>query len=226
MLLEQVWVHDGESRVKAVVQKAGAKLTGFARFQLGEGIEKQAGDFAAEVAAASGVPQTPATPDRRRRGSFACPGRAAPLRCARPRVAGPRIPMHPPPAAASPASRRVLLKLSGEALMGRREYGLDTDTVSRIATDIRDVVAMGVQVCLVIGGGNIFRGVRAAAGGMDRAQADYMGMLATVMNALAMQNALEKRGVPTRVQSAIPMAASASRISAAAPSGTWRRGGW
>ena len=110
------------------------------------------------------------------------------------------------PAPASPASRRVLLKLSGEALMGKREYGLDNDTVSRIALDIRDVVAMGVQVCLVIGGGNIFRGVRAAASGMDRAQADYMGMLATVMNALAMQNALEKSGVPTRVQSAIPMA--------------------
>ena len=104
-----------------------------------------------------------------------------------------------------PAYKRVLLKVSGEALMGRREYGLDNDTVSAIAADIGDVVAMGVQVCLVIGGGNIFRGVSAAAGGMDRAQADYMGMLATVMNALAMQNALEKKGVPTRVQSAIPM---------------------
>jgi uridylate kinase len=99
-----------------------------------------------------------------------------------------------------------LLKVSGEALMGRRDYGLDTDTVTRIATDVADVVAMGVQVCLVIGGGNIFRGVSAAAGGMDRAQADYIGMLATVMNALAMQNALEQRSVPTRVQSAIPMA--------------------
>jgi uridylate kinase len=110
------------------------------------------------------------------------------------------------PDAASPAARRVLLKLSGEALMGKREYGLDNDTVARIATDIRDVVATGAQVCVVIGGGNIFRGVRGAAGGMDRAQADYIGMLATVMNALAMQNALEKRGVPTRVQSAIPMA--------------------
>ena len=90
--------------------------------------------------------------------------------------------------------------------MGRREYGLDTEMVVRIAADIGDVVGMGVQVCLVIGGGNIFRGVSAAAAGMDRAQADYMGMLATVMNALAMQNALEKLGVPTRVQSAIPMA--------------------
>jgi uridylate kinase len=107
---------------------------------------------------------------------------------------------------AAPLFRRVLLKVSGEALMGRREYGLDTDTVARIAADVGTVVELGVQVCLVIGGGNIFRGVSAAAGGMDRAQADYMGMLATVMNALALQNALEKLSVPTRVQSAIPMA--------------------
>jgi uridylate kinase len=105
----------------------------------------------------------------------------------------------------SPAYKRVLLKVSGEALMGRREYGLDVETVTRIAADVAAVVEMGVQVCLVVGGGNIFRGVSAAAGGMDRAQADYMGMLATVMNALGLQNALEKRGTPTRVQSAIPM---------------------
>jgi uridylate kinase len=105
-----------------------------------------------------------------------------------------------------PTHKRVLLKVSGEAPMGRRDYGLDTDTVNRIAADVADVVAMGVQVCLVIGGGNIFRGVSAATAGMDRAQADYIGMLATVMNALAMQIALEKRNVPTRVQSAIPMA--------------------
>jgi len=104
-----------------------------------------------------------------------------------------------------PSYKRVLLKVSGEALMGRREFGLDTDTLLRIAADVGDVVRMGVQVCLVIGGGNIFRGVSAAAGGMDRAQADYMGMLATVMNALGMQSALERSGVPTRVQSAIPM---------------------
>ena len=104
-----------------------------------------------------------------------------------------------------PAYKRVLLKVSGEALMGRREYGLDNDMVAAIAVDVGGVVAMGVQVCLVIGGGNIFRGVSAASSGMERAQADYIGMLATVMNALAMQSALEKRGVPTRVQSAIPM---------------------
>ncbi len=100
---------------------------------------------------------------------------------------------------------RVLLKISGEALMGRREYGLDTETIARIAKDVADVAATGVQVCLVIGGGNIFRGISGAAGGMDRAQADYMGMLATVMNALGMQSVLERQGVPTRVQSAIPM---------------------
>jgi uridylate kinase len=104
-----------------------------------------------------------------------------------------------------PLYQRVMLKLSGEALMGERDYGLDNEMVGRIAADIRDVVQMGVQVCVVIGGGNIFRGVSAAAAGMDRAQADYMGMLATVMNALAMQAALEKLGIPTRVQSAIPM---------------------
>jgi uridylate kinase len=104
-----------------------------------------------------------------------------------------------------PLYTRVLLKLSGEALMARRDYGLDTDKVKAIAADIGAVAAMNVQTCIVIGGGNIFRGVSAAAAGMERAQADYIGMLATVMNALAMQSALEQRGIPTRVQSAIPM---------------------
>ncbi len=104
-----------------------------------------------------------------------------------------------------PAYKRVLLKVSGEALMGAKDYGLDTATVRAIAADIAGVVALGVQVCLVIGGGNIFRGVSGASAGMDRAQADSMGMLATVMNALAMQSALEKTGITTRVQSAIPM---------------------
>jgi uridylate kinase len=102
--------------------------------------------------------------------------------------------------------KRVLLKLSGEALMGRREFGLDNGMVGAIANDIKAVVAMGVQVSVVIGGGNIFRGVSGAASGMDRAQADFIGMLATVMNALAVQSALEKLDCPTRVQSAIPMA--------------------
>ncbi|MBV1798317.1 UMP kinase [Siccirubricoccus sp. G192] len=105
----------------------------------------------------------------------------------------------------SPSYKRVLLKVSGEALMGGRDYGLDTATCRAIAEDVRGVIALGVEVCLVIGGGNIFRGISGAAAGMDRSQADFMGMLATVMNALAMQSALEKVGVPTRVQSAIAM---------------------
>ncbi|WP_424133931.1 UMP kinase [Roseomonas chloroacetimidivorans] len=102
--------------------------------------------------------------------------------------------------------KRVLLKVSGEALMGNGSYGLDGTTVNAIAEDVAAVTRLGIQVSLVIGGGNIFRGVSGAAAGMDRAQADGMGMLATVINALAMQNALEKAGVPVRVQSAIPMA--------------------
>ncbi len=105
-----------------------------------------------------------------------------------------------------PARQRVLLKVSGEALMGTREYGLDDETVRRIAADVAAVQRMGVEVCLVIGGGNIFRGVSGAAKGMERSQADSMGMLATVMNAIAMQTALERENTPTRVLSAIPMA--------------------
>ncbi len=105
--------------------------------------------------------------------------------------------------------KRVLLKISGEALMGRGEYGLDSETVSAIAHDVRDVVNLGAEVCVVIGGGNIFRGISAAAKGMDRAQGDYAGMLATVINALAMQSTLERIGVPTRVMSAIQMSSIA-----------------
>src|SRR5882724_12260866 len=103
--------------------------------------------------------------------------------------------------------RRILLKISGEALMGPKEFGLDQETVARIARDVQAVNRMGVEICLVIGGGNIFRGITGAMQGMQRAAADYMGMLATVMNALAMQNALEQLGVHTRVQSAITMTA-------------------
>jgi len=102
--------------------------------------------------------------------------------------------------------KRVLLKVSGEALMGEGAFGIDPETANRIANEIRSVTDLGAQVCLVIGGGNIFRGISGAAAGLERGTADYMGMLATVMNALAMQGALETEGVPTRVQSAIPMA--------------------
>ena len=100
---------------------------------------------------------------------------------------------------------RILLKISGEALMGGQDYGLDAEIVDRIAAEVAIVADLNVEICLVIGGGNIFRGVSGAAKGMDRASADYMGMLATVINALAMQNALERNGVDTRVLSAIPM---------------------
>ena len=101
--------------------------------------------------------------------------------------------------------RRVLLKVSGEALMGETDYGIDFHTVDRIADEIGEVHKLGVQVCLVVGGGNIFRGVSGATKGMARASADYMGMLATVINALALQHALEQKNIETRVQSAIPM---------------------
>lgn len=104
-----------------------------------------------------------------------------------------------------PFYKRVLLKLSGEALAGEQRYGIDPLVITTIANEIKEVVACGVQLSLVIGGGNIFRGLAASSMGMDRASADYMGMLATMINSLAMQDALEKIGVDTRVQSAIAM---------------------
>ena len=104
-----------------------------------------------------------------------------------------------------PEMKRVLLKLSGEVLMGAQDYGIDPEFVTELAREVKAAKDTGLEICLVIGGGNIFRGMAGAAKGMDRAQADYMGMLATVMNALAMQSALEQLGVPTREQSAIEM---------------------
>ena len=109
-----------------------------------------------------------------------------------------------PPAA---AYRRILLKLSGEALMGEKMYGIDPAVTGQIANDVQDIQGLGVETAIVIGGGNIFRGVAASARGMDRATGDYMGMLATVINALALQDALERQGVLTRVMSAIEMRA-------------------
>jgi uridylate kinase len=108
-----------------------------------------------------------------------------------------------------PAYRRIVLKLSGEALAGSQGYGLDPPMLVRIGAEVREVTELGVQVAIVIGGGNIFRGVAASAGGMERATADYMGMLATIINALALQDALEKVGCQTRVLSAIEMRAVA-----------------
>ncbi len=108
-----------------------------------------------------------------------------------------------------PAYRRILLKLSGEALMGEQQYGIDPAVANRIATDIREIQQLGVETAVVIGGGNIFRGLAASARGMDRATGDYMGMLATVINALALQDALEHHDVVTRVLTAIEMRAVA-----------------
>jgi uridylate kinase len=105
----------------------------------------------------------------------------------------------------TPKYRRVLVKVSGEALMGEGQFGIDVGTVDRIAKDVAEAAATGVQLCMVVGGGNIFRGLAGSAKGIDRATADYMGMLATVMNALALQAGLERAGVPSRVQSAIAM---------------------
>ena len=105
----------------------------------------------------------------------------------------------------NPLFSRVLIKLSGEALMGDQGFGLHPPTVQRIASEVRKLHDTGIEICLVIGGGNIFRGLTGATQGMERAQADYMGMLATVMNALGMQSALEGLGIHTRVLSAIPM---------------------
>ena len=105
----------------------------------------------------------------------------------------------------TPKYRRVLVKVSGEALMGEGQFGIDIATVDRIAKDVAEAAATGVQLCIVVGGGNIFRGLAGSAKGIDRATADYMGMLATVMNALALQAGLERAGVPSRVQSAIAM---------------------
>ena len=101
--------------------------------------------------------------------------------------------------------KRVLLKFSGEMLMGKQKFGIDPEFVAQLAAEVKNAKDTGLEICIIIGGGNIFRGLAGAAKGMDRAQADYMGMLATVMNALAMQNALEQIGVQTRVQSAIEM---------------------
>jgi len=109
----------------------------------------------------------------------------------------------------APAYKRILLKLSGEALMGEKQYGIDPAVTAQIARDVKDIQQLGVETAIVIGGGNIFRGLAASSRGMDRASGDYMGMLATVINALALQDALEQNGVVTRVMSAIEMRAVA-----------------
>jgi len=111
--------------------------------------------------------------------------------------------------ASKPKYARVLLKVSGEALMGQGGFGIDTGTVERIAADVKEAVEAGTQICMVIGGGNIFRGLKGSASGMERASADYMGMLATIINGVALQDAVEKHGVPTRLMTALEVRAIA-----------------
>ena len=122
-----------------------------------------------------------------------------------------------------PAYKRILLKLSGEALMGDDAYGINRATITRIVNEIKEVVELGVQVAVVIGGGNIFRGVAPAAAGMDRATADYMGMLATLINAMALQSALEQGGMYTRLMSGIKIEAYASHLSEEGQSAIWKK---
>ena len=124
---------------------------------------------------------------------------------------------------AEEAFQRILLKLSGEALLGKEDYGIDPEIIHRIAVEITDVTKLGIQVAVVIGGGNIFRGLAASASGMERASADYMGMLATVMNALALQNALERVGVITRVNPPLRCANWPKATFAGEPSVIWKK---
>src|SRR4029079_1104419 len=180
--------------VADLVKGQGARVNGFVLYVVGEGIEKRKDDFAAEVAAMA-------------RGSHRAPRPTSESPMSPPESAvtaaiSPLPGVSPAPARA-PAYRRILLKLSGEALMGSNSYGIERETIDRIVAEVAEVVRLGVQVAIVIGGGNIFRGVAPGAAGMDRATADYMGMLATLMNALALQDALRRAGVESRVQSAL-----------------------
>ena len=122
--------------------------------------------------------------------------------------------------------KRILLKLSGEALMGNHQHGIDPARLKEYAIEIKQVVAQGAEIAVVIGGGNIFRGVAGASNGMDRVQGDYMGMLATVINSLALQSALEDEGVLTRLQTAITMGLSLSHLSAVEQYAIWRKVVW
>jgi uridylate kinase len=126
----------------------------------------------------------------------------------------------------TPKYKRILLKLSGEALMGEDPYGINRQTILNIVSEVAQVSRLGVEMGVVIGGGNIFRGLAPGAEGMDRATADYMGMLATVMNALALSDAMRQAGIASRVQSASTSSRCASPTSAARRSATWRRARW
>ena len=170
-LLGQPFVKNDKQSIEQLLKSKGAAVAGFALYVVGEGLEKTQGRFRLRSDGAS-------RPDR-----VSVPSRSAAL-------STPACPeAHMPQ---TPAYKRILLKLSGEALMGEDNYGINRETVDRIVGEIAEVVNLGVEVAVVIGGGNIFRGVTPAASHMDRATADYMGMLATVMNALALQDAMRR----------------------------------
>ena len=188
-LTSQLFVMDNKTPVAEVVASAakeagtGIELIGFVRFQLGEGIEKKVDDFAAEVAAAAGTTR----PSRSLKQTTAA-WQLATGRLRHKGVAALAASGGPDPRMTRPRFNRILLKLSGEALMGQGQFGIDPAAVDSLAGEIAEAKGQGHELCLVVGGGNIFRGMAAAAKGFDRATADYMGMLATVMNALALQN--------------------------------------
>src|SRR6218665_2658673 len=187
-LFNQAFVKNDKQTVEQVLKAAGTTVKGFALYVVGEGMEKKVDDFAAEVAAHGGAAKSAGT-----RSKTAAPSACPCLPCHR------RVPM----SHAAPAHKRILLKLSGEALMGSDAFGINHATIVRMVQEIAEVTRLGVQVAVVIGGGNIFRGVAGGAVGMDRATADYMGMLATVMNALALADAMNKQALVARVMSAI-----------------------
>ena len=181
-LTGQPFVKDPDTSVGALLEKSKAAVSGFLRFEVGEGIEKKQENFAAEVMAQVEAAER-AGPELIRMRSAKGSGMAD---------TQPRQPL-----------KRILLKISGEALLGVADYGIDPAILKRIASEIREVMTRDIQVAVVIGGGNIFRGAGLARAGMDRVTADHMGMLATVMNGLALQDALESLGSYARVMSAV-----------------------
>ncbi len=215
-LLDQVWVKDPEGKkdIRALltdlVAKTGenVRIRRFIRFEVGEGLEKRSDDFVVggEETGWPGVSEKKRSAHDKNKAKAA--GEARETNGGSNGAGGLSADLDDPPRqplAPGVKYRRILLKLSGEALMGGGQYGIDPTTLAQIADEIIDVHNLGVEIALVLGGGNIFRGIAASSRGMDRAHADYMGMLATVINSLALQAALESRGSRTRVLSAIEM---------------------
>jgi elongation factor Ts len=206
-LLNQPFVKNDKQTVEQMLKEKATQVAGFTLYVVGEGIEKKVDDFAAEVAAQVAAAKGAVTASR----AGARPGHGS-LTAGSPQAAalppgGP--PLHSAPFLAAqttpsmPAYKRILLKLSGEALMGDDAYGINRATIVRMVQEVKAVTDLGCEVAVVIGGGNIFRGVAGGSVGMDRATADYMGMLATVMNSLALADTMRQEGMTARVMSAI-----------------------